>query len=470
MKETKHMHIVTFIKDKIKKGEWAIGSRLPSQRQLALLFEVNRSTIVTALEELTAEGLIQGKTGVGTVVINNTWTLFEGNAPSTWNKNITLGGHQASSALVQEINEAESDSRLIQLSKGELAPDLFPLQQMKEVLHRVSDQLTSFGYEEPKGNRQLREAVSVHLKKRGINASPSSILIVSGALQALRLISVGLLQQGSTVYVEKPSYVYSLAVFQSAGVQLKGLPTDREGLSLEALQKVPFRPGHSVLYTNPTYHNPTSSLTSLSRRKALRAVCEEKQLPIIEDDVYRDLWLDEPPPPALKAKDTTGSMLYLGSFSKSLSAGLRIGWVVGPDAVIDRLADLKMQSDYGSSSLSQYAATEWLTSGLYEEHLATIRNELIHRRTLFVQALETYLAPYATWTVPTGGFFIWIQLHQAIDARSLFSQAKESGLLLNPGSIYAESSGRYLRLSYAYASYTELQEGVRRLATIIKEA
>lgn len=376
IKTPKYQQIIDFIKEKISNGEWPIGSKIPSQRVLAKRFEVNRSTIITALEELMADGLIEAKIGLGTYVANNTWALLATNPPPDWDEHVKSGLLRPSQSTVQEINLAESNADLIQLSKGELSKDLFPLDTMKSVLRRVSDQLEAFGYEEPKGFLPLREALSAYLKTIGIQASPSSILIVSGALQALQLISVGLLHRGSSVLLEQPSYLYSLRVFQSAGMKLTGLPIDEDGLIPNSISITNKQRNRAILYSIPCFHNPTGILMPDKRRQELLSICKKEQLPMIEDDIYRELWLDEIPPSPIKANDKHGHVLYLGSLSKSLSPGLRIGWIVGPEPVIERLSDIKMQTDYGSSSISQRVAAEWFKSGLYEQHLGLVREEL----------------------------------------------------------------------------------------------
>lgn len=466
MKKPKYQLIVDFIKEKIAKGEWVIGSRIPSQRDLAKMFDVNRSTVITALEELMADGLIKGKVGMGTVVSNNTWTLMGNYSSTNWNENITLGIHKPSVTTVQEINEAESNNNLIQLSKGELSPEMFPLEEMRSIFQKVMDQLTPFGYEEPKGNIKLRNAISDYLKTRGVDVSASSILVVSGALQALHLISIGLLKRGSTVFLEMPSYLYSLTVFQSVGMELKGLPMDKEGIMVDSIYQTKEK-GKSILYTIPSFHNPTGTLMQEKRRDELIEYCEREQLPIIEDDVYRDLWIDTLPPKPLKSRDRHGNVLYLGSLSKTLSPGLRIGWVVGSESVINRLADLKMQSDYGSSTLSQLVAAEWLSSGLYEQHLQNVREQLRIRRRRALEALEKHLSSYATWEIPKGGFFIWIKIKPIFKVKRLFEKALRQGILLNPGSIYAEQSGQFIRLSYGFASLDEIEKGIFQLSELL---
>lgn len=468
MKTPKYQMIIDYIKNQITNGTWPIGSRLPSQRDLAKQFNVNRSTVITALDELTADGLIEGRLGMGTIVINNTWTLMRSNPPVNWNEQIQLGSHQASLATVQAINLAESDESLIQLSKGELSRDLFPLEEMRSVIQKIGNELTPFGYEDPKGNPELRAAISEYLIKKGVIAPPSSILVVSGALQALHLISIGLLERESTVFLENPSYIYSLSTFQSAGMKLQGIPLDEEGI-IPGLMEERRDNKKSILYCHPTFHNPTGTLMGTDRRLELLSLAEKAQLPIIEDDVYADLWLDSPPPPPIKSHDRHGNVLYVGSLSKSLNPGLRIGWVVGPESVIDRLADLKMQTDYGSSSISQKIAAEWLSSGRYNHHLFRVREQLKDRRDAALRALDIHMARYAEWNCPAGGFFIWVKLKPEVQAAELYRKALSKGVLINPGRIYATQKLQYFRLSFANAPVEDLYKGIAILESILNE-
>ncbi|MFJ8219727.1 PLP-dependent aminotransferase family protein [Bacillus cereus] len=467
LKIPKYIQIIEYIKNKISVGEWTMGSKIYSQRKLANMFNVNRSTVITALEELQAEGLIEGKRGMGNIVANNTWSLLTNN-PQNWNNHVNTGFHQPSRIMVQQINEAESNSNLIQLSKGELSPELFPLMQMKQSIKELANEIEAFGYEEPKGFFPLRQSISTYLKSHGIKASPDSILIVSGALQALDLISVGLLKPKSTVLLERPSYLYSLHVFQSAGMLLAGLPVDNEGIITKSILAQKQKSQQSILYTIPSFHNPTGYIMSELRRAELLKVCKEERIPIIEDDIYRELWIDEEPPLALKAKDISGQVLYLGSLSKTLTPGLRIGWVVGPQSVINCLADIKMQSDYGSSSLSQRIAFKWLSSGFYQEHVLFVRKQLKVRRDALIGWLEKYLQDIVTWEVPQGGLFIWVHIKKIVSMRSLFSMALTKGILINPGHIYGQDEGQYIRLSYAYASLVDLEKGIYELSKIIR--
>ncbi|HAF97741.1 PLP-dependent aminotransferase family protein [Paenibacillus sp. FSL K6-1566] len=463
-----HQQIYDRIKEKIMNGEWPVGTRIPPQRELAERFGVNRSTVVYALGELAADGLIEAMTGRGTVVANNTWNLLSSAPSPDWNRYVSSGFYQPNIRMIQAINKAEADPGIVRLGTGELSSELLPAGEMLDKLNRSHAAAFSLGYSEPKGSLALREAVSRYLRSKAIIASPASILIVSGGLQALQLISLGLLHRGSTIFVENPSYLNSIHVFQSAGVHMHGLPMDEEGLRTESISRLKRQHNASLLYTIPSFHNPTGSHMSSARRQELLNLCSRERLPVIEDDVYGDLWLEQPAPLPLKARDQQGLVLYLGSMSKTLGPGLRIGWIVGPEPVIDRLADIKMQTDYGSSALSQHAVAQWLSEGLYEEHLTRIRRVLKLRRDYTLRLLEEDYRELADWSCPQGGFYIWLRFKRALSIRSLFDHALAEGILLNPGMIYDRNDRQHLRLSYAYASMEELRDGLQRLSRMIR--
>ncbi|WP_028552946.1 aminotransferase-like domain-containing protein [Paenibacillus sp. UNC451MF] len=465
-----HYQISLHIKNKIIRGEWPAGTKIPSQRRLSKDFGVNRSTIVVALDELTADGYLKGNRGGGTTVANFTEHDQNSAPPPDWTSYVKSGIQSSNISTVQEINQAEFRSDIIRLGTGELAPDLLPHQEMRTVLQKLSNETTmTLGYEEPKGSARLRQLIAQHVENYGIHAAPSSILIVSGALQALHLISIGLLYRGSTILLEKPSYLYSIPIFQSAGMKLTGIPMDNQGIRADLVPKYKKQYNGALLYTIPTFHNPTGIVMSRNRREQLLQVCIKEGLPLIEDDVYRELWIDAPPPQPLKAADSGGNVLYVGSFSKTVSPGLRIGWVIGPEPVMDRLADIKMQTDYGASSLSQAAAAQWLASGLYQQHILSLRQQLLVRRAIAITALEKHLGDFAHWEIPNGGFYVWLCLSKILPLKALFAAALKEGILLNPGHLYDGENSRHLRISYAYASLDDLETGIFKLSVIVKQ-
>jgi len=463
-----YQQILDYMRNKIAAGEWPINSKLPPQRTLARLLGVNRSTLTTALDDLIADGLLESKIGSGTWVANNTWSLLTSTVPINWTSYLDKGIYLPNLHTIQEINHLEFDPNMIRLGTGELSPEIFPKAMMDSILRKLPNRINSLGYEEPRGLPFLRQQISTYLSSFGINASTSSIMIVSGALQALQLICSSLLPKDSTILLERPSYLFSLKLFQSMNMEFCGIPLDDEGIEMAPISFHKKHKNVNLLYTIPCFHNPTGITMTDKRRKSIIELCQKEQLPIIEDDVYRELWLDAPPPPPLKALEKEGLVLYLGSLSKSLSPGLRIGWIVGPEPVIERLADIKMQSDYGSSSLSQWAAAEWLASGLYQTHLDEVRTQLRIRRKVASNTLETHFSDIATWQIPNGGFYIWLVLNQGISMQKLFKEALQNGLLIHPGNIYDTLSNRHLRLSYSYASLPELEKGLFHLSTLIR--
>lgn len=457
-----YKQICEYISNKVASGDWLIGNKLPSQRKLAELFQVNRSTIVAAMEELTSYGILETGQGGGTRIASNTWSLFM-SAPPDWNKYIDSGHFKSNMPTIQIINKLEFDEKYIRLGTGELSPSLFPHDLMNKVFKKLPSRIPSLNYLGPLGLPELRRSLVKRLSAYGIESSESSIVITSGSLQALQLISVCMLKPGSTVFTEAPTYLKSLQVFQSAGMNLSGVPMDREGMMYWNINK---NIENSLLYTIPTNQNPTGIIMSKERRKDLFNFCSGNRLPVIEDDAYRDLWFETPPPKPLKAMDKNGMILYLGTISKSLAPGLRIGWMVGPESVIYRAGDVKMQVDYGASSISQWALTEFLDSGYYDEYLIYLRKELKERRNFAVCLLDKYFKDLADWSIPEGGFYIWLRFKKPVSIEKLFQMSLENNILLNPGNIYDFSDNNALRLSYAYADLKDFEKAIKTLSDI----
>lgn len=449
-KSIKTDFVAEWIKGQIASGQWTAGMKIPSQRVLAEKLHVNRSTIVAALDKLKEDGIIVGAHGKGTIVSNNTWSLF-------------------ASIPVNQPFVPDKKSSLIDLSRGELAEDVFPENYLNDVLSRLSGTIHSLGYEDAGGYAPLREAIANYMTRQGTETSPSSVLIVSGAMQGLQLIASGLLPNRSSVLLEEPSYLHSIHAFQSLGLTLKGVPMDQDGLIPHKLKQVWSRGDHGALYTIPCFHNPTGTLMTETRRREVLQFSQTESMPVIEDDIYRDLWLDAPPPPSLRSMDTQGNVLYIGSLSKTLSPGLRIGWIAGAEPVIRRLSELKQQADYGTSSLSQRVAAEWLSEGLYEHHLDFVRNELGKRRDQAAAALSAHMNNLAEWHIPSGGFFIWLKLKVDLSIEALYAKSVQEGIVFQPGTIYTEGSSKAIRLSYGYASPSDFREGLKRLKQLIME-
>ncbi|GAU76686.1 PLP-dependent aminotransferase family protein [Fusibacter sp. 3D3] len=463
-----HKQIYDFIKSKIASGDWSIGNRLPTQVEMANAFKVNRSTVLEAYDELKTEGLIESKKSSGTIIVNNTWSVLASKTPPNWDKYIESGYQKPNLNVIKIINELNMDSKMIRLGAGELSPEMYPVQYMKSIYDHMLTDVHYMGYEEAKGLLPLREEVCKYLKPMGIDVNPNKVLIVSGVLQALHLISMGILRRGSTILTEQATYIQSLTLFESHGIHLTGVAMDGEGLVVDDLLRKVSMKKPELLYTIPSFQNPTGILMSDKRRSAILKLCEKERLPILEDDTYRELWLDEAPAAPIKAGDQDETVLYMGSISKSLSAGMRVGWIVGAERVIDRLADIKMQTDYGSSSISQWMCYEFLAKGYYQSFIQSLRGELKIKRDFTLKILEHYFSDIATWQKPAGGFYIWLTLNKEFQMYRLFESCYRQGVVINPGNIYDITSNKNIRISFSYASLEDIEQGLIILARMIK--
>ncbi len=468
-KEPVYQQIVDYISRKISKGDWAVGYSLPSQRVLAEKFQVNRSTVTTALEILAAYGILEGRVGKGTVIISNTWSLMISAKEASWGSYVKSGYFKENLPTIQVINKLEFVEGITRLGTGEMSPDLFPKEAVTKAIYSLAPKMKDLSYLGPLGLDELRETLSHRLRDFGIKANASNILITSGSLQALQLISISMLKPNSKIYCEIPSYINSLQVFQSAGMRLKGITMDAEGLQYWNMRDNRKEEGTSLLYTIPTHHNPTGIVMSEQRRKEVYKFCNRNAIPIIEDDAYCQLYHTDKPPRPLKVLDESGSVLYLGTVSKSFAPGLRIGWVVGPESIIERLGDVKMQLDYGASSLSQMLLNELFLNGSYDAFLTEFRGILARRKKKMLDALEYSLKDIATWNEPAGGYYIWVDFVDELPVEKLFDHALRKGLLLNTGNIYHESKTHSLRLSFAYIDEEMISSAIEELSKIARE-
>ncbi|GLC89000.1 aminotransferase-like domain-containing protein [Lysinibacillus piscis] len=458
-KQTLQQQIIAWVVEHIERGDWGAGTKLPTQRALAMQFGVNRSTIQQAMEELKSMGLLEARVGAGVYVAPKSWHALLQRTQPNWQHSIETSLHKPNDYTIQLINDYEQRDDMIRLGTGELAPSLLPTAEIEASLQQITLQPKVLGYSSPQGSLALRQAICAYVKKRGIHAQPENICIVSGALQALQLIAMGTLEQGAIVFHEKSSYLHSIQPFQSIGMQMVAVQRTSELATTLAQQK---RKRQAIFYAIPTLHNPTGAVWTMAEKKQVYEACQQSRIPIIEDDVYHELLFAGDSTP-IKAMDVSGQVLYIGSVSKTLSPGLRIGWIIGPTTVITRLADIKMQTDYGSSAISQEIVRYWLQSGKYEQHLMNLRQQLQQRAIYVESLLQAKFHSIASWQSSKGGFYIWLKFHQPIVRKPLFMALLQHNVLLNPGYIYQPQDMHHIRLSYAYATYDELQKGLQIL-------
>ncbi|SDD14685.1 DNA-binding transcriptional regulator, MocR family, contains an aminotransferase domain [Paenibacillus sp. UNCCL117] len=470
-REPVYRQLARYYERRIAAGELLPGEPLPAERELAKRLGMNRSTVAAAYADLRSAGLVSSVRGSGTRVSETLW----GDAPKrnmNWHAYVEGGAFVPTRELVRQTREMAEQPGVVNLARGELSPELMP----KGVLRQLSGGLgleLPFGYADARGDKAVRERLSVHLHDRhGIAAGPDELLLTGGAQQALHLIASCLLRPGDAIGMEGPSYTYSRSLFMSAGLRLFQIAMDEQGLIPEAVADLYARHRIRMIFINPTYQNPTGTTLSAARRLELLAICQERRIPIVEDDPYSLLpALGSPLPPAsLKALDPSGdAVLYVGTLSKIAAPGLRTGWIAAPAGVIRRLAEAKEEMDYGFSAVLQELTLAILDSKLWESELERIRAGLTGRRDRMLEALKLHLADAAEWKAPDGGYYLWLRLKDRIGEPDLLREAAARGVALVPGSVYGARPG-CLRLAFSRESEERVGEGIARLAAVLAAA
>ena len=469
-----YLQISNQIRELILTGALPEGTRLPPQRELALELEVNRTTVVNAYQELAADGLVDATIGRGTVVR----TLSRSTSPVTpsplpWTEVFSLRTRFAYDPLIRDMMTLCAQKNVISFAAGVPAPDLYPLDEFRAVVDEV---LAKHGrvllqHCPTEGYPPLREWLAERMVERGARVSPRNILVLTGSQQGLDLVARLLLDPGDIVIAESPSYLGVLQVFQAAGVRLLTVPLDEQGMQVDVLEQILVRSRPKLIYTLPTFQNPTGVTLSLERRYQLLALAQRYQVPILEDDPYGELRYEGTPVPPLKALDRYGHVLYLSTFSKMLFPGLRLGWLVAPEQVVGRLTMIKQFTDLHTNTLGQWALTEFCRRGLLDRHLESLREVYPRRRDVMGAALERYCPPGTTWNRPEGGFYLWCHLPEGLQARELLSEAARRQVVFIVGeACHVDGGGQeWMRLNFTYHPEDLITEGVRRLGQAMEE-
>jgi 2-aminoadipate transaminase len=318
-----------------------------------------------------------------------------------------------------------------------------------------------------------RHLVSRKLKAHEeLDISPSRIMITNGSTQGLLMVAEAFMNPGDTVIIEEFCYPGTLRAFGYCEPRYATVPTDDEGIIVSELTRLLDRLAAQgitpkFLYTIANFQNPTGSVMSLARRQALLQLAEERQLLIIEDDAYGDLIYEGEPVPSLYALSHTDNVVRLGTFSKIVAAGVRLGWVIAPEAVLAKMAVAKI--DGGTSAFTSRAIAEYLKDYL-EARMDTLLSVYRAKRDAMLEGLETHLVGVATWSRPQGGLFIWVRLPEGCDTTQLLEAAQTAGVTYLPGTNFSpEGKGsNYLRLSFAYLSPEKIREGIEVLARVLK--
>jgi 2-aminoadipate transaminase len=379
------------------------------------------------------------------------------------------------SSAIRDILKVVARPEIISFAGGLPAPELFPIDAMRAAADRVlaRDANHALQYGATEGVAELREHIAAEATAATPDApvEPDQVLITTGSQQALSLISTVLLDPEDPIVVEDPSYLGALQAFRLHGARYLTVTMDDDGATPDSLE--PARAaGPKFAYLLPTFQNPTGRTMPLERRLAIVERLREHPTVLVEDDPYGALYFDQPPARSLRSllPETT---LSLGTFSKTLAPGLRLGWVIGPKAWIARLAQVKQSADLHTSTLSQHVALEVLKSGTMPTHLATLRRVYGERSRAMLDAIEAHFPLGSTWTRPTGGMFVWVELPEGTDAAALLpSVIEQEKVAYVPGSPFFANGGgvNSMRLNFTHAPADVVKDGVARLGKALTRA
>ncbi|MEV0659897.1 PLP-dependent aminotransferase family protein [Spirillospora sp. NPDC050365] len=330
-------------------------------------------------------------------------------------------------------------------------------------------------YGSAQGDEQLREHICEVMSLEGVQASAEDVVVTVGAQQALDLVTKIFVDPGDVVLAEAPSYVGALGTFAAYQADVVHVPLDEGGLVPSALRETLARlraQGRRVkfLYTVPTFQNPAGVTLTTARRAQILEICAEYDVLVIEDNPYGLLGFDGEPMRALRADDAD-RVIYLGSFSKTIASGLRVGWVLAPHAVRAKLVLAAESAILCPSNFSQLAVREYLATQPWREQIKDFRELYRERRDALLESLDQLMPDGCTWTRPAGGFFVWLTLPEGLDAKAMAPRAIAERVAYVPGTgFYADGTGhRHMRLSYCFPEPHRIREGVRRLAGVVEQ-
>jgi DNA-binding transcriptional MocR family regulator len=465
--------LVERFSDAIDSGELGPGEKLPPTRQLAAEVGVNHLTAARVYRRLAELGYVTASVGRGTFVraLAPSASADEGD---DWQQ-YALPQHEFSYSeqVLADAFAYAGEPEIISLAAGWPSPDLYPTEQLAAITAQVFEEVggEAINYLPAEGLYALREQLAARGRRFGFADEPDEILVTSGARQAIDLVARTVLEPGDVAVIESPTFVGLLSSLRATGARVIGVPVDEDGLELDSLERLLARHEVKLLALQTASQNPTGRDLSDERRRRLAALAVERNFFVLEDRVYGDLRLDGSEPPAPLRELAPGHVIYVNSLSKVVGGGLRLGWAAARGPVRDRLAMLKLETDFHTPTLLQHVGARYLASGSYDEYIASTTPFYRERRDALVASLERHLAGEYRLDMAQGGPHLWVTLSRPIDERALYAEAMRHGVTFTPGgAVTAERRTQTaLRLSFSLVGPAELDEGVKRLARAMRE-
>lgn len=462
-----YRQLVIQLGELIRRGILPPGERLPPIRRVADELGLTRLTVQTAFAELQSQGLVESFVGRGTFVATPAEALAE--APAHAGARAQAPVAWLSQGLLAELTRDAEDTALLSFAQAYPAPETYPTRDFVRILHGVMGDPSAWSYAPLQGEEALREQVSRLVLERGVASAPAHILITAGAQQGIDVALRALTQPGDVVLVEEPTYPGMIELAAQRGQRVVGVPMDEHGLSLEALEEACERFRPALLYTIPTFHNPTGVSLPAERRQALLRIAHRYHLLVVEDDAYGFLGFEEPAPPPLKALDEWGQVVFITSFSKMLLPGLRLGALIADPRLLPRLAAVKQSTDLVCSPVLQRGLASYLRQGLFARHLERIRPVYRERARAMLAGLAAALPPSCAWTHPAGGLSVWVTLPPGLDERDVYRAALARDIGVACGQVFFVQPQRqgHLRLSFGAYPPHQIERAMAVLGEVV---
>ncbi len=472
--EPLYRQLEEYLRALVETGRLPAGERLPATRELADSLGLGRNTVAQAYEALCDDGLLTAHVGQGTFVAARPRSAPGGEPVAghafAWEG--LLAGRTRRLALPEWTalsNPIRFDFRAGGVD-APTAPQVELRRAFSRALSRHGNALAR--YREPLGWPALREAIARALVSRGIAARAEEIMITSGAQQALDLIGRCLVDPGDVVAIEQPGYFAAGVAFAASGAHLVGVDVDASGLRTQDLARLLRSRRVKLVYVTPAVQCPSGVVMSDTRREELLALADEHQTPVVEDDYDSELRLGSPPVPALKTRDSAGQVIYVGTFSKAVLPGLRIGYVVAPAPLLRRFALTRVACDLGTNVIGQAALAEMLEAGELERHVRRARRLYAARLALLDEALRRELPEGGSWSLPAGGNCLWVRLPPQADPDAVWRGMGAEGIAAPRGDLFfVDGRGRdHLMMGIAGVDEEGIADGVAILGRIVKRA
>ena len=454
-----YRQIVQAVADAIRAGQLAAGARLPSCRALAARLGLNPLTVAAAYRELTRTGWVETTVGRGTFVAARP------------------AAHPAPMLAAGRVGPAGPPARpgaLISFRANLPATESLPAEALRRALDQAlrRDAGDALQYPPADGVEALRRALAAYLGRLGIRIEAEAILVTSGTSQAMLVAARALLRPGEVVIAERPSYHIALGLFEGLGARVVGVPLVADGLDLGALEAAIRRHRPRLIYTMPTFQNPTGLSLGLEKRRRLLELARRERVPILEDDHLSEIRYRGRALPALRALDAGDGVIYMKSFSKIVAPAMRIGCLVAPPGLRAALGEAKQAVDPFVSGLTQRALALFLRPATIDRHLAHIRRLYGSRLGALLEALRAHMPPGMRWTEPEGGLTVWMTMPEGCAARDVADRAADVGVTFLEGAhCVPEGDGpEGFRLSFGHLPEATIREGIRRLAHAVRGA